>query len=630
MRFRNHCVMLLGWGLMAGFVSAGELPSSFTLGKYVPGDSWLYIHSVDNPDRAWVKKQWGEFFTALQQSGIDSDITSLIFSAIESDQREELETVVQQAVKLLGSVKWNDLISKEVVMLERFKPGQIGPEYAFMARGKLSSADGNIAALVAILKEVASRSEKISIVHTRQDGVELWQLKLGNNFDDKMMVMMFRYADVIGVSFGEKMIHDIVGQMSGKIKKHSILVSPRFKQALKQIKSPSDSMTFIDMKRVLGGVNDILHKVTKDNANDDEESKQAVEIGKKILVMADVVDYIMTTTQTKDRREVTKSLYRFQDGKQNSSLAEIILDRKPFKKFDQYIPADATGFMVNGVINFEKFYDQVLDFVTNQIPDGQNHILKYNTMLTTINFDPKRDIFSWLSGEMVNISIQPAIPNPMTGGDSVTLIRVKDAELATNKINTLVNFVTGMLQSQGQSLMISPAQVNAEGFRTITHPMLAMFMQPVVGVHGEWLIVGTSGSAVNKCLDVAMGKSPSILKNARFKKEGIIPKGPVMAISFKDTSKFGDEIAQVIGMVGIFGGLAMGNIPDDESGDKKKVIQKLMGSLMKLGPVFQKLDFFSSESSVMTYDGKLDLRTTKVVMYKSETSDSQKTAAINN
>ncbi len=54
--------------------------------------------------------------------------------------------------------------------------------------------------------------------------------------------------------------------------------------------------------------------------------------------------------------------------------------------------------------------------------------------------------------------------------------------------------------------------------------------------------------------------------------------------------------------------------------------QKLMGALMKLGPVLQKIDFYSSQSSVSTYDGANMVRTEGVVTFKPPSSQDGKTA----
>ena len=51
--------------------------------------------------------------------------------------------------------------------------------------------------------------------------------------------------------------------------------------------------------------------------------------------------------------------------------------------------------------------------------------------------------------------------------------------------------------------------------------------------------------------------------------------------------------------------------------------------LMKLGPVLQKLDFFSSEASVTVRDGPLAVRTKRVTTYKSPVGNKSQTADAN-
>jgi hypothetical protein len=108
------------------------------------------------------------------------------------------------------------------------------------------------------------------------------------------------------------------------------------------------------------------------------------------------------------------------------------------------------------------------------------------------------------------------------------------------------------------------------------------------------------------------------MKNARFSEEGLIPKGPVRSACFEDTSKTGQELASALGMVGMFGPMIVGGMPDKTAEEKqqKQAIESGMRILVKLAPVFQKLDFYSSASSMGTYDGKLTLKTESVVTYK--------------
>ena len=157
----------------------------------------------------------------------------------------------------------------------------------------------------------------------------------------------------------------------------------------------------------------------------------------------------------------------------------------------------------------------------------------------------------------------------------------------------------------------------AEGFRQVTHPMMMMMLKPVIGVKDEWLIVGTSAEAINKCLAVAGGDAPSIMENKRFREDGLIPKGPVRSASFTDTTNFGQELGAALGVIGMVGGMATASMPDqpEDARQAKRIAQTMLSTMMKLSPVLQKLDFYSSESAVTTVDG-LVMRQERVVTYK--------------
>jgi hypothetical protein len=207
------------------------------------------------------------------------------------------------------------------------------------------------------------------------------------------------------------------------------------------------------------------------------------------------------------------------------------------------------------------------------------------------------------------------------------MIRVKDSKIAAEKVGGAINWIKGMLEKEAQqTLLYNVNPSGLEGFTEVTHPMIAMFLRPVWGVRDDWLMIGGSSDAIRKCLDVAAGKAPSIVKNERFQKEGLIPRGPVTAASFADTSKTAQELGQALGIASMVGGMMVAGIPGDpndpETKKGKEVVQKAFSIMMKLSPVVAKLDFFSSESSVTTCDGAFT-RTEKVVTYK---PSSEKTA----
>jgi len=669
--------MLAAW-LAPSLAFAGQLPARFTLGQYVPDHAWLYVHAAHNPERAWIEQQWAGVFDALKNSGIDRDITTLVMSALSDEDRAKAEATIEKVTKLLRGVHWGDLTKHEFLFAEGISPTPYGYGYVFLVRGAENSGGSNSAGLVAILKEIAALSpDHLRLNESKMRDADVWSLQItGDKPADPVMVFdLLRKGDVVGLVFDFRMsdeapsptrqsLQDVLALMAGDSGKRSITADPRFQEALSLVKPPQDVVTIFDAKTLFSDLNGMFSKAgarlaakraeakkavadaaakaaknggeprvpsdtqAKNTAEgDDNGEEKGLAVLQKLLSLVDIVDYYVTTVETQGKRELTHSAVRIQQGKQNSPMASACLMRQPFERFDQFIPADATGFKVNGFIDLGAFYKIARDFVAAEIPDGAEVISQFDAKLTEVGFDPQRDIFDWFSGEMISIELPAAVVTPMGGADSVTMFRVKNPELASAKVNRAIDFVNGVMQKKGQMLMVTPAKVDVEGFREITHPMFAMFLRPVVGVQGDWLTIASSAAAVNKCLSVASGKAPSIRENKRFKEEGLLPTGPVAAASFQDTSNFGQELAGVIGIIGMFGGMATAGIPENpETHQLKKMIQSALGIVLKLGPILQKIDFYSSESSMTTYDGSLTVRTESVVTYKDRSADKPVTA----
>ena len=125
------------------------------------------------------------------------------------------------------------------------------------------------------------------------------------------------------------------------------------------------------------------------------------------------------------------------------------------------------------------------------------------------------------------------------------MVKVRDGQKALASVNK-------QLERFSESMSVTPAaDIKAEGFRAVVHPMLAMggMGQVIYGVTDEWLCVSNSAGAVNQSLATAKGDAASFAENERFKKEGLVPKGPVVTASFTDTSKLGQEMAMGLSMM---------------------------------------------------------------------------------
>jgi hypothetical protein len=609
---------------LASAANATELPAGFTLGKAIPNDVWMYVHGVHNEELSWLDDEIGEVFTAFKQSGIVEEIMELIFSATSPEDRQQAEGMINTAKELLKGVNWKDLFGGEVVFSERLGVPWAGinapiPEYIILTKGPKGSGEANAAGLVAILEYLASLSEGSLVLKPETvNDLHLWSMVVQGN---EIGLNMIRRGDLIGFVFGAQLTRDVTNLITGQADaKQPIVHTPRFKEALGQVKPPEDSLSYFDFRVLFASVQkmiDYLMAEAKTEGQDPGPWKKTID---NIFKTVDVFDYTIMTVETVGVRQFTHGMTHFQKEKLDSPLAKAILDRRPFDNFAKYVPAQAGGFSADGFIDIPLLYDTVIDFIRSSLPNGEQHILSYKQWLQRVGFDPQRDVFSWWSGEMISVTVPPAVATPMGGADSVLMIRVKDSQLASQKIDAGLNWINNKLVGAGQQglIMMPAGAVEAPGFKEVTHPMVMMMMlKPVIGVTDEWLVIGSSSAAVNACLSVAAGKAPSVLENERFQQEGLIPKGPVNSISFTDLSNLGGELAQVVNIISMAGGMMTTFMPPDdpEVQEVKPVLMKVFSILSKLGPVFMKLDFFSSEASMCTYS-KGVIRSESVITYK--------------
>lgn len=623
-------VALAAASLVSVSARAGGLPDAFTLGKCVPADAWLYVNVVSNPERAWLEAKWSELFAELKKTGVDQDLVKLVMSLIADEERASVQAGMDKVVTLIQGVNWSALAEKEFMFAERPSDSMIGFDYVLVVRGKDGSGEANARGLVTILQEMATATAS-TINQSKVHDADVWEF-VNATLNEKvgLSVAIFRHGDTIGLLTGRKTLDEVLGMLTGKSAAKSLIASARFHEALALVETPADFIGFFDWKGFTSSLRSMFKNIGERATQKDAASgvvrndPEGMRLMMKIFDRVDVFDYSISSMATKGVREMRWDAVRFQNGKENAPLVRAILHRKSFEKYDQFIPATATGFNLTGLVDLEIIYELVLDFVEKDLPNGAELISRWNGFLGSTGFDPKRDIFAWWSGEMASIEMPPAVVTPMGGGDGVLMIRIKNKDIAEQKLSSFLDMIKTRLQGEGQMLSMGPAKLEVEGFREIVHPSLAMFMKPVIGIHGDWLMLGTTSTAVQKCLDVSTGKSPSIAANERFAAEGMIPKGPVRSASFADTSKTGQELAQAFGMVGMFGPMIVGGMPERTAEEKqsKQAIESLMRILVKLAPVMAKIDFYSSTSSMGTYDGKLTMRTDTVTTYRKTASTS--------
>lgn len=600
---------------------AGGLSKRFTLGKYVPADCWMYIHHVNNPESAWLEDEWQEVWVALGESKIHQDILALALSFVDSESRGNAEQLIDQVGKLLADVRWSDLMKEEFVFAERIMPPE--PQYFVLVRGAEGSGAANAKALAAILEFAASKIGSVKVEYTNKNSAERWRLSGAGDYG----IDLVRKDDFIGVLLGSPTVADeVLAVDSTGTNKNSILATKRFQEALELVPPAKDAVLYFDYRAVFEGTRKFFKKHgAVDGAGNEVPGVPWGRAFSAAVSACDFFDFGIGTQETRARQTHSYFVSRIQEDKRNLPLAKCVLERKPFEKFDQFVPANAKGFSLSGSIDLGLLYQTVIAFVRNEIPNGAEHLREWEHVLATLGFDPQRDVFSWLGGETIAIELPPSVVSPFGGAEKAFMIRVKDPKLAREKAEAFLSWAKERFEGQlKQPLLVRPAGDELEGFKVVMCPIVP-FIQPVVGVHDQWLTIASSSSAVSRCLKVECGKAPSIRTCNRFQSEGLTPKGPVRAAFYADVSNSAQETAQALGMAGMFGamlgkhGISAGGQCCDKGQEKAvEIVQKLMLIASKLGPVLQKIDFYNSEAGVTTCDG-VNFRSERIITYKPAT-----------
>ena len=336
----------------------------------------------------------------------------------------------------------------------------------------------------------------------------------------------------------------------------------------------------------------------------------------KILDEMDVIDYIAEVAVTNDKLTTTDTLAVLRADAKDRALYKIITNNKPLMDPLKYIPKEANDFSVASGVDLKVVWQLIVKLLKNDVPEGAEALAEIENLKTETGWDIEKDVFGWIGGGFQSFSI----PGPMaySSPEFVFMLSVTDEAKAKEILDRLLAMLQPMLASQNGSIIDAEIE-GAEGFKAINYPMLAMMggmTKPVIGVKDGWLFFGSSPKIITTTLSVAAGLAENISKNERFQKEGLLPKGSVTSLSFKDLTQFGEQVGSILQMIPMFGQM----VPDIAKDPKMSV---LMSVVSKVGKVVRKLDFFQSSAACTTFDGKA-FRTKALMTYREPPPPPQK------
>ncbi|MFQ5591106.1 MAG: tetratricopeptide repeat protein [Phycisphaerae bacterium] len=336
---------------------------------------------------------------------------------------------------------------------------------------------------------------------------------------------------------------------------------------------------------------------------------------KRLMDVPGLIDYVASVEHTEGYSTHSDCNTVLVADASDKPFYSVFGRRQPLTNFERYLPKETISFSVNAGVDLNALYGFIEDTIRQVGPKGQEILTKWEAVQEEVGFNVKKDLLAWIDSELIQMTVQ----QPM-GTATVAMLKVANEETAREKLAAALNALsTGLQEAVQQNPMLAMLAIQSSpatheklpGFHSVT---IGMQPQPaVLGVSGGYAIFGTSADAVALCLATAAGEHPNVKKNSQAMDEAVLPNGAFRSMSLTDMRTLGQEISEVVGAVGMMGGMAAMAIPDPQG---QQMLSKVLQLLMKLGPVAQKIDFYKSSASCTTFDGRV-WQTHGVTNYKS-------------
>ncbi len=581
----------------------------FTLAKAVPEDVFIYTHVAHNPEHDPISERWDGVWQALADARLQDVVHDVIVELIQldvtagnktEDDVAAFEAVWKRISELIDAVEWRKLASKEFIYTSRIRFPI--PDYLILMRGDSDVAAANGESLRDILVTLVTWSEgKLSLTDTEVHGARLTTLAPEDDLEMPFKLELARRGDLIALCLSSGKLSESLALLAGEGDGKRLVDTARFKSAFKGLPPAENNITFFDMNRLFSGFHE-LTKSARAQTGENADAETVLTIVDKAIDTFSIFDYMASAESTDGSKVFTHDTLRLKPGGADTPLGKILCKQPPIKNFDHYVPKEATGFSVSNGIDLSACYGLVLDFVRENIPESEAALAAWEAVQTEIGFNLQEDLLGWISGEIVSVSLPAATPTAFSQEDWVLFVKVRDAEKARTQVNAWVDKLQGFLAEANQQLLVTDVDVKgAKGFRSVTHPLVAMLFKPIYGVQDDQLIIASSAEAIATCLTTAKGKHPSVAANERVQREGLLPKGAASSVSFTDHRQLGREIATVLTAGGVAVGLVGMFNEEPEAG---VVFRGISTVLTKLKPVAEEVDFLSSSAAVTTFDGQ--------------------------
>ncbi len=320
----------------------------------------------------------------------------------------------------------------------------------------------------------------------------------------------------------------------------------------------------------------------------------------RVLDVPAILDYTAAVELTDGFSTRTESIAVLAPDAKSKPIYPVIGNRPPMTNFERYLPQETASFTVSNGIDFTALYTFLEDSVRLTGPPGEEILEAWAAMQKSSGMDVKNDIIGNIDGQSISVTLDE-------GRGWIWMVKVNDEDKARQNVAAGIDLLAGAMTEAAQQnpaltmLAIRKMPLEHETLKGFENVYFSVDPQPFVwGVADGHLIFARNADVVTLCLATAKGEHPNVRSNPRVMEEAIVPDGSFVSVTLTDQRRLGQELAGLIGMISMTGGVMTMMIPDPEA---QPIIGKVVGMIGKLAPVLAKIDFYKSTATCTTFDG---------------------------
>lgn len=592
----------IGWGLLAALASAAWATGieDFKLTKAVPPDVMVAVHTRSHAGLEFVHKQMERVWKKVEAQNFESDLKRLMRGMVEQSAGDPnaFEEAWTKFSDLAAAVDWKTLGEREFAYAMRLKP-PFGSDHMYLMMPPADRVEADYKGLSNLLEQAVTMLPPNTLTLGEEQTVGKCVFRKVSLANSPMpwTLTLGRTGEVLLIGMGESLPDQALALLQGDSETKTLVQTERFQAAFKELPAPTDQMTFVDVNALIGSMGEMMSAVSKMSASQPADPNQpAVEPLKFLPALVkrfDLWDYIAAVSTTDGMKMTTESVTHLKPTANEKGLTKVFYGGQPLKEPLRYVPQEATSVSAFGGCDLKALYDEALNFLKTEVPDGEAMVAQWDQVKGTLPIDIEQDLLAWMGGGITTFTAP--LPTKFNAG-TVIMVEVKDPNAASTALAKLADlYVSATEQSRGA---IEDSTIEgAEGFKHVILPApFNMFIgEPMYGIKDGKLFLASNPKVLTAALDTAAGKRDGFAKNERFKEEGLPLPDNATGFSYQDLSNWGREMSQMLNMVGALGLVAPPEL------QKNPAFTTVLSIANKISRVLTEVNFYKSMCTVSSF-----------------------------